>query len=167
MNTRQRAQQITVASGKLARRSFALAVLCFVLGLPCGESSLAWAEAPAASFVVIVNARNPAASTEQQFLADAMLKKASRWADGEAVRPADLRPDSAVRRAFSLSVIKRPVAAVRSYWQQCIFSGRDVPPPELDSDAAMVRYVAKQRGALGYVSATAPLADGVKVISVR
>jgi len=60
------------------------------------------------------------------------------------------------------------VEAVRRYWQQCIFSGRSVPPPELDSDEAIVRYVAKYRGAVGYVSADAKLGDrDVKVLAVN
>jgi len=66
-------------------------------------------------------------------------------ADGETALPVDLRSDSSVRRKFSESVLKRSVAAIRSYWQQRIFSGREVPPPELDSDAAVLRYVAKYR----------------------
>lgn len=63
-------------------------------------------------------------------------------------------------------MIKRSVEAVRSYWQQRIFSGRDVPPPELDTDEEVVRYVLKHDGAVGYVSAGADI-DGLKVISVH
>jgi hypothetical protein len=55
---------------------------------------------------------------------------------------------------------------VRSYWQQLIFSGRDVPPPELDSDADVVKYVSKHAGAIGYVSGNGDLA-GVKVVIVK
>jgi hypothetical protein len=53
--------------------------------------------------------------------------------------------------------LKRTVAAVRSYWQQRIFSGRDVPPPELDSDASVIAYVERTPGAVGYVSGDAKL----------
>ena len=46
------------------------------------------------------------------------------------IRPVDLRPNAATRRLFSERMLRRSVAAVRSYWQQRIFSGRGVPPPE-------------------------------------
>ena len=154
------------ASRRFARRLFVFGGACLVLAASWAESSSAWAEAPAA-FVVVVNARNPIAEADREFLADVFLKKVSRWGDGESVRPVDLRPDSPTRRDFSQRVLRRPIAAIRSYWQQCIFSGRDVPPPELDSDAAVLRYVAKQRGGVGYVSASVALSADVKVIAVR
>ena len=56
--------------------------------------------------------------------------------------------------------------AVRSYWQQRIFSGRDVPPPEADSDLAVLRYVKENAGAIGYVS-DVPNIQGVRVVTVK
>jgi hypothetical protein len=41
-----------------------------------------------------------------------------------------------------------------------------LPPPELDSDEAVVRYVLKHRGAIGYVSASAKL-ERAKTVSVQ
>ena len=78
----------------------------------------------------------------------------------------DLRVDNASRRQFSEEVLKRSVGAVRSYWQQRIFSGRDVPPPELESDEAVIAFVAKNPAAVGYVSGTAKLA-GVRELAIR
>jgi ABC-type phosphate transport system substrate-binding protein len=103
---------------------------------------------------------------EREFLSDAFLKKTTRWQDDEAIRPVDLRPSSATRKYFSERVHKRSVAAVRSYWQQRIFSGRGVPPPELDDDAAVVRYVLKHPGAVGYVRGDSPL-EGAKILQLR
>ena len=58
------------------------------------------------------------------------------------------------------------MAAVKSYWQQLIFSGRAIPPPELDSDEEVVRYVAKYPGAVGYVSGGSEL-SGVRTVIVK
>jgi len=62
-------------------------------------------------------------------------------------------------------VLKRSVEAVKGYWQQRIFSGHDVPPPEFDSDDDVVKYVLKHEGAVGYVSGNANL-NGSKVLTV-
>jgi hypothetical protein len=97
---------------------------------------------------------------------DVFLKKVKAWPDGEAIRPVDLAPGSTVRQRFSEQVLQRPVAAVRAYWQQCIFSGRNVPPPELDSDDEVIAYVLKSSRAIGYVSAHAEL-RGAKVVTLR
>src|SRR6185369_16960991 len=95
--------------------------------------------------------------------ADAFLKSATHWSDGEAIRAVDQKPSSPTRTSFSSGVLRRSIAAVRSYWQQRIFSGRDVPPPELDSDEAVVTYVLEHRGAVGYVSGAAKV-RGAKVV---
>ncbi len=119
-----------------------------------------------ADFSIIVHPDNPITEIGRSFLADVYLKRATRWDDGELVRPVDQRPDSALRRAFSEGVLKRSVEAVKRYWQQRIFSGRDLPPPELDGDGAVVTYVATHRGAVGYISAGAK-PDKTKLVPVR
>ena len=167
MDTSPRSKLALLASLRLGRRVLVAGAVGLAVSWIACHSARADAP-PSESFLVIVNAHNPARSADRDFVADAFLKRASRWDDGEGLRPGDLRTSSAARRAFSTSVLQRTVAAVRSYWQQRIFSGRDVPPPELESEEAMLRYVAKYRGALGYVPATTKL-DGsnVKVIVVR
>ena len=128
--------------------------------------AVASARAAPAGYRVIVNASNGAASLDRKFLAEAFLKKTTRWPTGELIRPVDLGSDSAVRRRFSEEALSRSVAAVKSYWQQMIFSGRAGPPPELDSDDEVIRYVARYPGAVGYVSAAGDV-GGVRVVTVK
>lgn len=149
-------------AGRTAQRRSAVLLLCVATWLvvcraPAGETP---------GFQVIVNARNPVASANTSFVADALLKKVTEWGDGQALLPVDQRANSETRRVFSLVVLGRSVAAVRTYWQQRVFSGRGVPPPELDGDAEVVRYVNAHRGAIGYVSEEAKL-DGVKVLAIH
>jgi ABC-type phosphate transport system substrate-binding protein len=118
-----------------------------------------------AEFVVVVHPEHPSESAAREFLADAFLKRTTRWEHGEAIAPVDLPAGSRTRKAFSERVLKRSVGAVRSYWQQRIFSGRGVPPPELDSDEAVLRYVSSRPGAVGYVSGGAKL-DNARVLRV-
>jgi ABC-type phosphate transport system substrate-binding protein len=118
------------------------------------------------NFRVIVHPKNPLSGASRDFLNDVFLKRTTRWADGEVIKPVDLRPDATVRRHFSEQVLKRSVAAVRSYWQQRIFSGRGVPPPELDTDAAVIQYVANNPQAIGYVSPASAL-GATKELAVR
>ena len=110
-----------------------------------------------AAYRVIVHPDNQVQSVDRKFLADAFLKKTTRWPDDEVIHPVDLGPSSPVRERFSDDVLSRSVSAVKNYWQQQLFSGRDVPPPELDSDEDVVRYVLKHRGGVGYVSSKAEI----------
>jgi len=138
--------------------------ITLALVLPCAIA-FAQASSAASPYRVIVHPLNPVVSAERAFVADAFLKKTARWRHGEAIRPVDLR-ESTARERFSQAVISRSVAAVRSYWQQMIFSGRGIPPPELDDDVAVVKFVLQNPGAIGYVSGHADLAQ-VKVLQVR
>ena len=131
-------------------------------------TGLVWS-APAAGdaapgFIVVAHPGAPA--VDQKFVADAFLKKITRWPSGEPIRAVDLRFDAPVRASFSDLVLRRSVFAVRSYWQQRIFTGRGVPPPELDSDEAVLRHVRAHPGAVGYVSASAQI-SAVQVLTLR
>jgi ABC-type phosphate transport system substrate-binding protein len=118
------------------------------------------------TYVIIVNPSNPIGSVDRDFLADAFLKKVTAWPKGDVIRPVDLPGSSRVRHDFSETVLRRSISEVKGYWQQRIFSGRDVPPPELDDDAAVVAYVLKYGGAVGYVSAGTNL-NGARIVSVQ
>lgn len=138
---------------------------CVGAALAC-LSREAEAAPPPPEFRIIVHRQNLVGSLSRAFVAEAFLKKVTRWDGGSTIRPVDQRPKSQVRRRFTETVLKRPVNAVRNYWQQRIFSGRDVPPPELDSDEAVVSYVGRHEGAIGYVSGTAAL-GGVREVSLH
>lgn len=135
--------------------------------LGCPVSVLAAVPQPARpEMVVIVHPGNPVTSVERTFLADAFLKKTSRWPDDRVIWPVDLAATSYTRRIFSDSVLRRSVAAVKRYWQQIVFSGRGVPPPEFGSDAEIVTYVLAHAGAVGYVSGQTDVSH-VKIVSLR
>lgn len=115
-------------------------------------------------FVLIVNAANPASSISQDELGRIFLKKMAKWQDGVRIEPVDLGAGSSVRARFSQSVHGKETAAVKAYWQKMIFSGREVPPPELGSAAEVVAFVGSHRGGVGYVPEGTDLGERVKRI---
>lgn len=119
----------------------------------------------AQGYQVIVNANNPIESLNASEISEYLLKKRPKWPDGTAVKPVDLADDSKVREAFSLDIHQRATAKITLYWQRQIFSGREVPPPKLATDADVVAYVRSHTGAIGYVSPSAKI-EGVKGIEV-
>ena len=122
--------------------------------------------ASAAGFKVIVNSSNSSAKISKTDLNAVFLKKMVKWSDGTPAAPVNQAKKSPVRDSFTTAVHGKSVAAVDSYWQQQIFSGRDVPPAEKASDAEVLAFVKANAGAVGYVSDGAPTA-GVKVVSVE
>ena len=152
-----------------ARVLLLLAASCSALFVAFGAargSARADSRPPPPAYVVIVHPNNPNTVLSRRFVADAFLKKTTRWPDGSVIKPVDQPADSNTRARFSDEVLNRSVPAVKSYWQQIIFSGRDVPPPELAGDEEIVRYVAQNAGGIGYVSGTATL-NGVRTLHVE
>ncbi|HEX6179184.1 MAG TPA: hypothetical protein VF057_12550 [Thermoanaerobaculia bacterium] len=94
------------------------------------------------------------------------LKKVSRWESGVVAQPVDLPANSPVREAFTRTVLSKSVASVKAYWQQQIFSGREVPPPEKASDDAVLEFVRTTPSAIAYVSPSSTLPRGVRVIDI-
>jgi ABC-type phosphate transport system substrate-binding protein len=115
---------------------------------------------------VIVHPKAPATKVDRKFVTDAFLKKRTRWGDDQLIRPVDLGASSAVRRRFSDEVLGRSLDAVRRYWNQQVFSGRGVPPPQVGNEAAVVEYVLTHPGAIGYVTAGTDI-RGAKVVMER
>jgi hypothetical protein len=119
-----------------------------------------------AGFVVVVSAKNPTSSISKGVLGRIFLKRAPSWPNGEAAVPVDLRGDSPVRKAFSQSVLGRSPDAIRTFWQQAIFTGSAEPPAEKTEREALT-FVAKNAGAVAYVSRDATLPAGVKAVALQ
>ena len=117
-------------------------------------------------YVVIVNSFNPFTSIAADDLSKIYLKKLATWSNGQTAMPVDQAATSPVRKRFAASVLNKDLGALTSYWQQMIFSGKAVPPPALDTDAAVVEFVRHNPYAVGYVSSTATLGSDVRVIAV-
>lgn len=117
------------------------------------------------AFKVIVNPDNKATALDRDFLRDAYLKKTLEWGDGKAIKPVDLTSKFPQRDRFTHDVIGKSPSQLKSYWNQQIFSGKGVPPPEADSTAEVIEYVLANPGAIGYLPANVD-AGRAKVVKV-
>jgi hypothetical protein len=117
-------------------------------------------------FQVIVHPRNPVTSIERRFLSDAYFRRTINWRSGDGIRPVDLSDKFPAHQLFIEAVLHKTAPQLRMYWTQRIFSGTGVPPPELDSPAAVINYVLRNAGAIGYIPADVN-AHPAKVVQLR
>jgi hypothetical protein len=139
---------------------------CLLLLLTVAAGTSAAAGRDGRGYVIIVHPENPAREVIRTFLRDAFLKRTPQWGHGPTVRPVDLSTGTAARNWFTRDVLHRGVAEVKRYWQQQIFSGKSIPPPEVESEAAAIAYVLKHPGGIAYL----PLGidpGGARVVAVR
>ena len=135
-------------------RTLPALLCCLALGAPVA--------AAADDFKVVVHPDNPVSHLSSAQVSRLFLKKTLRWPEGRPVLPVE--PASArLRERFAQAIHEKSLNAVKSYWNQVIFSGRDVPPLEKPDDAGVVAFVRAEPGAIGYVS---PGADttGLKIL---
>ena len=117
-------------------------------------------------FKVIVNPDRGIETIDRDFLRDAYLKKVNEWDDGDAIHPIDLPPSDRSRAEFTAQVLRKTPSQLRAYWNQQIFSGKGLPPPEAASVADVIAYVLANKGAIGYIPADAAPGKAV-VIGIR
>jgi hypothetical protein len=117
-------------------------------------------------YKVVVHPDNPATSVSASFVRDAFLKKAVEWGSGEAIRPVDLAWRLPERRRFTEEVLRKTPAQLKSYWNQQIFSGKGVPPPEAGTPQAAIAYVLANPGSIAYVPSTVDVGPA-KVLQLR
>lgn len=122
--------------------------------------------AQAQGFKIIAHADVPVSELTAAAASNLFLKKDGKFPGGPEAAPVDQPASAAVREAFSKAVHGRSTAAVVTYWQQQVFSGKDTPPPTKPSDDAIVAYVKSTPGAIGYVKDGAAT-DGVKVVKLK
>ncbi len=120
------------------------------------------------SFKVIINASNPDSVLMKEDVSKLFLKKIKNWeTSGKKVQPVDLLVTSPVRKKFSEDIHGKKVGSIKAYWQKQIFSGRGIPPPEVESDDHVLEYVQEHIDAIGYVSESTKIDKfEVKVIEI-
>ena len=129
-----------------------IVVSLLVLGLlVIGFGRATHAQRP--NYKVIVHPDNKSTKVSRDFIRNAFLKKATQWSGGETLRPIDLATSFPIRERFTTEILKKTPAQLRNYWNQRIFSGKGVPPPEVERVADMIAYVVSEPGAIGYIPA--------------
>jgi ABC-type phosphate transport system substrate-binding protein len=113
------------------------------------------AAAANAEVVVIVSAKSTATTMTANDIASIYLGKST------SMKPVDNA--TPVRAQFYTTVAGKDEAQVKAIWSKLVFTGKATPPKQLPSSAEVVKAIAADPNAIGYVEKTA--VDGtVKVV---
>jgi ABC-type phosphate transport system substrate-binding protein len=117
-----------------------------------------------AQVIVIANSGVNANSVSKAELGRVFTGASTRLLDGSHVTPALLK-DGAVHNQFLSDYIDKSPIALIVVWRGLVLSGQGNMPKAFDSEEAMVEYVARTPGAIGYIGKATPH-TGVKVLTV-
>lgn len=115
-----------------------------------------------AEATVIVNAAN-SANLDDEAIASLFLGQSHSFPGGADATPVNQKSDSAVAQEFAAKVLKKNPSQLRAYWAKQVFTGGGKAPKELEGDDAVIKFVATNSGAIGYVEG-GKLGPGVKAV---
>ncbi len=128
-------------------------------------ATLVLAKGVEAQVVVIANPGVSVAGASKSDLRDVFTGATSELKGGGHVTPVLLKA-GAVNDEFLSAYVGKTDSVFKAAWRSLVFSGQASMPKSLDSEAAVVDYVAHNAGAIGYIGKATPH-DGVKVLEVR
>jgi hypothetical protein len=120
--------------------------------------------ASARDYVVVAHPDVAATRVNLKTLQAIFLGEKSEWEKGEKIMPVTL-DGGAAHEAFVKDVLRKTPMQFSNYWNQQLFTGKGVPPRSFTTAEELMEYVAKTRGAVGYVPASVPLRQ-VKALEV-
>lgn len=114
---------------------------------------------------IIANQSVGASSISTEELRGVFLATRTALSDGSRVEPVLLK-GGATHEAFVKEHLGKTDEALQNYYRSLVFSGKGSIPKTLGTDAEAVAYVARTKGAIGYVSAGAST-EGVKTLEIK
>lgn len=132
---------------------------CLLLALVLGSSPAGAAD----ELVVIGHPGLAVSSLTPQELSSIYLLKMVSWRNGETIVPVNRDAASSARTRFSDAILRQPPNALNAYWNQMHFMGKVLPTVQ-ESDHAVLAFVQRVPGAIGYISA-AVAPKNVKVLA--
>jgi TonB family protein len=118
----------------------------------------------AADIKVIANGSVKADAISANEVKSVFLEENNSLRDGTHVEPV-LEKDGPVHEAFLHEYLGGTGGDLQNYYRALVFSGRGSMPKQLGSDAEVVAYVARTKGAIGYVSAET-IGEDVKTLTI-
>jgi ABC-type phosphate transport system substrate-binding protein len=118
-----------------------------------------------AQAIVIANPSVKAEDVAKSDVRDVFTGSASSLKDGSHVTPVLLKGGT-VNDEFLSQYVGKADSGFIAGWRSLVFSGEAAMPKTLDSEAAMVEFVAHTPGAIGYIGKVTPH-EGVKVLTVK
>ncbi|MBK5915114.1 hypothetical protein [Rhodocyclus purpureus] len=127
----------------MARRTFKVMLLAGMLLLA--------ASASLAEVVVVANARSGIDRLTRDEVVNIFLGRYRQLSSGLPAIPVDLPASDAGKASFYRLLVGKDLSDLNAYWARLVFSGRTAPPRQSNGEDDLLRFVAENPGAVGYL----------------
>ncbi|MDR2450951.1 MAG: hypothetical protein LBE85_04090 [Candidatus Accumulibacter sp.] len=132
------------ARARQARKAFRIGIL--VLAALLGASMPARSE-----LVVIANPQSGVDQLTRSQIVNIFMGNHREFPNGLRARPLDLPADDPDKERFYHILVNKNLSQMAAYWSRLVFAGNTVPPTQARDPQEVIRTVAGNRNAIGYV----------------
>ena len=115
--------------------------------------------------VVIAHKNSPVSNISSASLSNLYLGEINKLSNGTKVIPLDLKKGNEAKEIFYEAIFGKSVTKMQGYWMEKLLTGRGKPPKSFSSEEGLLREVASDISAIGYVSISNVNGD-VKVLTL-
>ncbi len=120
----------------------------------------------ASAEVVLVTHSSNDATFDKKSVQRIFLGKAKKFSNGKEAIPINQVEGAAARNAFDSGILGRSSSQISAYWSKLVFTGKGIPPKEVESDADVINLISDNPSCIGYIDSSA-VTDAVRVISLN
>jgi ABC-type phosphate transport system substrate-binding protein len=117
-------------------------------------------------FQILVHRSVAGTKISRALLASIFMKGTINWGDGSRILPIHQSSKSPVRQAFARQVLGQSLGEQQLFWRRRMAKTQILPPRSKASDEEVLAFVAKKKGAIGYVSVGVEIPPDVKVLTL-
>lgn len=122
---------------------------------------------PVLSQTVIVNSSNSVSQLSKATLRNIYLGNTSNWENSKQIIITDYVASNELRNSFSETYLNLSPKRVSMIWIKVSLSGKTVPPKVFHTEEEIIKYVAENDGAIGYIASSTNLPRTIKIIQVQ
>jgi len=117
-----------------------------------------------AEMAVIVHPSNQISEMDRDTIMQIFLGKITAFPNGERAIPVVLKRGVDPRGSFNKDVLNKTENQYKAYWAKQVFTGKGIPPKEMDDAGSVTKLIASNPNLVGYIDISA-VTDGVKVVA--
>ncbi|MCP3921838.1 MAG: hypothetical protein GY714_04555 [Desulfobacterales bacterium] len=125
--------------------------------------SLYTAQLFAGDITIIANKSVDVSKLSKKDVKKIFLGKKRKWDAGDKIIFVTLQKKSDSHKKFLKTYVKKNPSQFANFWKKLVFTGKGKMPKYFKSEEAMVKFVAKTKNAIGYVSSNIDLGNTKKI----
>ena len=135
-------------------------LLALVLMIGCSAGLVS------AEMKIIVNTSVTETTLSGKKIEDIFLGKVVQWSDNAAIHVVTVK-DAKIHQAFLEQYLKKSESQWNAYWKRLVFTGTGILPEQAETQQALLDYVAKTKGAIGYMEAEPLSIETIKILETK